>query len=183
MRKTLLHTVHREMGARMVPFGGWDMPVWYTSNSDEHRAVRQAAGLFDVSHMGCWDVRGPEAAAFLNMVMVNDISLLSVGQSQYSALFDVDGIPLDDLIVYYLAQDQYLVVVNAANNDKDWAWVNAVLKGETMIDTHRPWVKWDGTDGNVILRDLRDPAAGDDMRMELALQGPKARDVLLSPWR
>lgn len=180
LRKTPLTKLHRELGARMVPFGGWEMPVWYTSNSAEHRAVRQAAGLFDVSHMGCWDVRGSEAAAFLNMVMVNDISTLSVGQSQYSALFDVDGIPLDDLIVYHLAQEHYLVVVNAANNDKDWAWINAALNGETMIDTHRPWVKWDAPTGTVNLRDLRDLSAGDDMRMELALQGPNARDVLLA---
>ncbi len=180
LRKTPLNNLHREMGARMVPFGGWDMPVWYTSNSAEHRAVRQTAGLFDVSHMGCWDLRGSEAAAFLNMVMVNDISALSVGQSQYSALFDVDGIPLDDLLVYRLAQEHYLVVVNAANNDKDWAWVNAVLNGETMIDSHRPWVKWDAPAGTVILRDLRDPSAGDDMRIELAMQGPKSRAILLA---
>ncbi len=89
-RKTLLHAIHREMGARMVPFGGWDMPVWYTANLDEHHAVREAAGLFDVSHMGCWDVRGPEAAAFLNLTCVNDIHLLEVGESQYTAFFDVE---------------------------------------------------------------------------------------------
>lgn len=178
LKQTYLNATHREMGARMVPFGGWDMPVWYTSNSEEHRAVREAAGLFDVSHMGCWDVQGPEAAAFLNLVLVNDIHTLDIGQSQYSAFFDVEGIPLDDLLVYRLAQEHYLVVVNAANNDKDWAWVNAVLKGEVMIDPSRPWVKWEG--GGVTLRDLRDPASGADMRAELALQGPKATDILLA---
>jgi glycine hydroxymethyltransferase len=156
------------------------MPVWYTSNSAEHHAVRQAAGLFDVSHMGCWDVQGSEVAAFLNMIMVNDISTLSVGKSQYTALFDVEGIPLDDLIVYRLADEHYLVVVNAANNDKDWAWVNAVLKGETMIDPQRPWAKWDAPEGTVVLRDLRLPSAGSDMRMELALQGPKSQAILLA---
>ncbi len=178
LRKTYLNETHRAMGAKMVPFGGWDMPVWYTANSEEHRAVREAAGLFDVSHMGCWDVRGPEAASFLNLVMVNDVHALKVGQSQYSAFFDVDGIPLDDLLVYRMAEDHYLVVVNASNNDKDWAWVNAVLKGEVQIDPRRPWAKWDGN--GVTLRDLRDASAGEDMRAELALQGPRSRDILLA---
>ena len=114
------------------------------------------------------------------MVMVNDISTLSIGQSQYTALFDVNGIPLDDLIVYRLAEEHFLVVVNAANNDKDWTWVNAVLKGETMIDPQRPWVKWHAPTKAVVLRDLRDESAGVDMRMELALQGPNSRDILLA---
>ncbi len=178
--KTRLHATHRDLGARMVPFGGWDMPVWYTSNSDEHHAVREAAGLFDVSHMGCWDVRGPEAAAFLNLVMVNDIYLIDVGGSQYSALFDLDGVPLDDLLVYRPAEEHYLVVVNASNNDKDWAWVNGVLSGEVMIDPQRPWVRWEAPEGSVILRDLRLPEVGDDQRHDLALQGPKAKDILLA---
>ncbi len=178
LRKTRLNAVHRELGARMVPFGGWDMPVWYTGNSEEHRAVREAAGLFDVSHMGCWDVQGPEAAAFLNLILVNDVATLAVGESQYSALFDVDGLPLDDLLVYRMAEAHYLVVVNASNNDKDWAWVNGVLKGEVLIDPNRPWVKWQGE--QVTLRDLRDPSAGAEMRTELALQGPRSTDILLA---
>jgi glycine hydroxymethyltransferase len=178
LRKTHLNAVHREMGGRMVPFAGWEMPVWYSGALEEHRVVREAAGLFDVSHMGCWEASGPEAATFLNLVMVNDINLLEVGQSQYSAFFDVEGIPLDDLMVYRLAPERYLVVVNASNNDKDWAWVNAVARGEVMIDPHRPWVKWNGA--GVTLRDLRDPAAGADMRAELALQGPKSKDILLA---
>lgn len=180
LRRTRLHETHKAMGARMVPFGGWDMPVWYTGALDEHRAVRQAAGLFDVSHMGCWDVRGPEAASFLNLVMANDVDLLDVGESQYSALFDVDGLPLDDLLVYRMAEMHYLVVVNAANNDKDWAWVNAVLRGEVMIDPVRPWARWQAPEGSVTLRDLRSPESGEDMRAELALQGPKSRDILLA---
>jgi len=180
MRQTMLNAVHREMGARMVPFGGWDMPVWYNNARDDHRAVRTAAGLFDVSHMGCWDVRGPEAAAFLNLVMVNDVNTLDVGESQYSALFDVEGMPLDDLLVYRMGDEHYLVVVNAANNDKDWAWVNAVLKGEALIDPQRPWVKWAAPAGSVTLRDLRSADAGPDMRAELALQGPRSKDILLA---
>jgi glycine hydroxymethyltransferase len=178
LRKTCLNATHREMGARMVPFGGWDMPVWYTGNLEEHRAVREAAGLFDVSHMGCWDVQGPEAATFLNMVLVNDVNYVGVGRSQYTAFFGVDGVPLDDLLVYRMADEHYLLVVNASNNDKDWAWINAVLKGEVSIDPQRPWVKWQG-DG-VMLRDLRNAAAGPDMRAEVALQGPKSRAILLA---
>jgi glycine hydroxymethyltransferase len=178
--QTRLHATHRESGARMVPFGGWDMPVWYTSNSEEHRAVREAAGLFDVSHMGCWDVQGPEAAAFLNMILVNDINLLKVGESQYTAFFATDGIPLDDLLVYQIGEAHYLVVVNAANNDKDWAWANGVLHGEVMIDPNRPWVHWEAAENSVVLRDLRTSEAGEDMRQELAIQGPKSKDILLA---
>jgi glycine hydroxymethyltransferase len=87
---------------------------------------------------------------------------------------------LDDLIVYRLADDHFLVVVNAANNDKDWTWINAVLEGKTMIDPQRPWVKWDAAPGSVLIRDLRKPSAGEDMRMELALQGPISRQLLLA---
>jgi glycine hydroxymethyltransferase len=180
LRVTRLHDVHRELGARMVPFGGWDMPVWYTRNLDEHRAVREAAGLFDVSHMGCWDVSGSEAAVFLNLLMVNDVSLLAIGDSQYTALFDLEGVPHDDLLVYRLAETHYLVVVNAANNDKDWAWVNGVLHGEVMIDPHRPWARWEAPEDSVVLRDLRSAEAGADGRHELALQGPKSKDILLA---
>ena len=179
LRKTYLNETHRELGARMVPFGGWDMPVWYTGNLEEHTVVRQAAGLFDVSHMGCWDVSGPEAAAFLNLVMVNDVYTLEVGQSQYSAFFDVDGIPMDDLMVYRMGEEHYLVVVNASNNDKDWAWVQAVLKGEALLDPSRPWVRWPSK-GGVVVRDLRAASAGKDCRAELAIQGPKSKDILLA---
>jgi glycine hydroxymethyltransferase len=178
LRTTRLNAAHREMDAKMVPFGGWEMPVWYTSNLEEHRAVREAAGLFDVSHMGCWDIRGAEAASFLNTILVNSITTLDVGESQYTAFFDVDGIPLDDLLVYKLGEEHYMLVVNAANNDKDWAWANAVLNGEVMIDPQRPWVKFQGED--VELRDLRHPAAGAAMRNELALQGSKSKEILLA---
>jgi glycine hydroxymethyltransferase len=167
------------MGGRMVPFGGWEMPVWYTGNLDEHRAVREAAGLFDVSHMGCWEVTGPEADTFLNLLLVNDINTLDVGTSQYTAFFDVDGVPHDDLLVYRLEPERYLLVVNASNNDKDWAWANAVLNGEVMIDPQRPWVKWRGAEG-VTLRDLRAESEGADRRAELALQGDKSEEILLA---
>ncbi len=177
---TRLHATHRELDARMVPFGGWDMPVWYTSSREEHQAVREAAGLFDVSHMGCWDVQGPEAATFLNLILVNDINLLKVGESQYTAFFATDGNPLDDLLVYQIGEAHYLLVVNAANNDKDWAWMNGVLRGEVMIDPNRPWVRWKTAENGVVVRDLRKPEAGADMRHQLAIQGQKSKDILLA---
>ncbi|MEN3027622.1 MAG: hypothetical protein ABDH31_08015, partial [Chlorobiota bacterium] len=137
----------------MVPFAGWEMPVWYTGVSEEHRAVRTAAGLFDVSHMGVLEVSGPGARAFLERVTTNDVMALKVGESQYTYLLDPEGHVLDDLIIYALAPDRYMLVVNAANNDRDWAWLNAVARGEVQIDQDRPWAML--TD-EVILRDLRD---------------------------
>ncbi len=137
--------------------------------------MRQTAGLFDVSHMGCWDVSGPEAAAFLNLVMVNDVYTLEVGQSQYSAFFDVDGIPMDDLMVYRMGEEHYLVVVNASNNDKAWAWVQAVLKGEALLDSFPSVWSVGPRRVGVVVRDLRARFAGEDCRAELALQGRSRR--------
>ncbi len=98
LKRTALHETHRRLGARMVPFGGWDMPVWYTSAREEHLAVRTAAGLFDVSHMGVLEARGPEACAFLDHVGTNDVSKLVVGRSHYSYLLDENGDVVDDIM-------------------------------------------------------------------------------------
>ncbi len=125
LRKTPLNAVHRESGARMMPFGGWDMPVEYSGLIAEHQAVRAAAGLFDVSHMGEFEVEGPGALAFLQRVTCNDVARLVDGQAQYSALPMPTGAPVDDVIVYRRAADRYLLVVNAANIDKDFAWLQA----------------------------------------------------------
>ena len=179
LKTTPLHALHKELGAKMVPFGGYDMPVWYISVSAEHIATRTGAGLFDVSHMGVFEFSGADVEAFLNALTTNDVSTLKPGQAHYSYLLGVDGIPIDDIFVYRLAWDNFMVVVNAANNDKDWAWVNGLLRGEYMADPDRPWAKLPGR-ATVRIRDLRDPANGDDRRVDLALQGPKSRDVLLS---
>ena len=179
LQKTTLNALHRELGAKMVPFAGWDMPVWYTSVSEEHAAVRTGAGLFDVSHMGVFEVSGPGAELFLNNMATNDIAALEVGRAHYSYLLSTDGIPLDDIFVYRLGSDQFMVVVNAANNDKDWAWLDGVRQGRYAVDDARPCATVPGHDF-VTLRDLRAPAAGDAMRVDIALQGPKSRDVLLS---
>lgn len=176
--RTALNETHRKMGAKMVPFAGWDMPVWYTSVVEEHLATRKAAGLFDVSHMGVFQAEGPDAGLFLDSVCANDISSLEVGQSLYTHFLDVDANVIDDTLVYYRSKDKYLVVVNASNDAKDWAWLNAVLKGEVMVDKDRPWARAFGC--NAVLRNLRDPKEGADMRVDIALQGPKSRDILLA---
>lgn len=177
-QRTALYETHKAMGARLVDFAGWEMPVRYSSVLEEHLATRQAAGLFDVSHMGVYEVEGPTAAAFLNSVVANDVFALDVGESHYTQFLDPDGNVIDDTMVYRREKDLFLVVVNASNDEKDWAWLNAVKNGEVCIDRERPWAVAAGRD--CLLRDLRDPAQGDRMRVDIALQGPKSREILLA---
>jgi glycine hydroxymethyltransferase len=179
LRQTGLNAVHRAMGARMVPFAGWEMPVQYTGVLDEHQAARRGAGLFDVSHMGVWEAAGLGAGAFLDALMGNEISSLFPGQATYAHMLAPTGEVIDDCYVYYRSPGCYLIVVNASNDDKDWAWANAVQRGEVMIDTELPWVKAPGRQ-NVTLRDLRQPSSGADRRVDIALQGPRAREILLA---
>jgi glycine hydroxymethyltransferase len=162
----------------MVPFAGWEMPVWYTSVVEEHLATRTAAGLFDVSHMGVYQVEGLQAGAFLDSVVTNDVGALELGESLYTQFLLPDASVVDDTLVYRRAAEAYLVVVNASNDDKDWAWLNAVRKGEVRVDLERPWAKAFGR--GCRLRNLRDPREGDEMRVDIALQGPKSRDILLA---
>jgi glycine hydroxymethyltransferase len=178
IRRTRLNETHRKLGARMVPFAGWEMPVVYTSITEEHLATRQAAGLFDVSHMGVYQVEGPDASVFLDSVCGNDIAGLAVGESCYTQFLDPDARVIDDSLVYHRPDQKYLVVVNASNDDKDWAWLNAVHDGEVLIDRNRPWARAFGR--NAILRNLRDSKAGADERRDIALQGPRSRDILLA---
>jgi aminomethyltransferase len=155
LKHTPLHELHVALGGKMVPFAGYAMPVQYpTGITAEHRAVREAAGLFDVSHMGEFEVRGPDALALIQRVTVNDAARMDVGQAQYSALCRDDGGIIDDLIVYRFA-DRYMLVVNASNHDKDWAWV---ARHARPLD--------------VELADRSDETA------LLALQGPRAREIL-----
>ena len=120
LKRTPLHAKHLEAGARMVPFGGWDMPVQYAGVIAEHTAVRERVGMFDVSHMGEFLVSGPQALDFLQFVTVNDVSKLKVGRAQYNMLPNSTGGLVDDIYVYRTNDLEYLVVVNAANIDKDW---------------------------------------------------------------
>ncbi len=179
LRTTPLHALHTSLGAKMAPFAGYDMPLWYASVMEEHLAVRTSAGIFDVTHMGVFDAQGPGACEFLDLVTTNDVSRLAVGESHYTYFLDADGLPLDDLMIYRLASDHYLIVVNASNNDKNWAWLNAVKDGRVQIDPRHPGKRFGGG-ARVSLRDLRHPQVGADRRVDIALQGPKSRDILLA---
>ena len=123
LKKTPLHGRHRSSGAKMVPFSGWEMPLEYSSIAEEHMAVRTRAGLFDVSHMGEIEIAGKDALAAVQRIASNDAGRLAVGQAQYSGLMTPAGTFVDDLLVYRLASDHFLLVVNAGNIGKDYAWI------------------------------------------------------------
>jgi len=154
LKKTPLNSVHRELDARLVDFAGWEMPVDYGAVVAEHLAVRTAAGLFDVSHMGEILVEGAGAVGLLQRLTPNDASRLTVGQAQYSALTTPQGCFIDDLIIYRLGDSSYLAVVNAANVEKDLEWIESHRRGEGEVT-------------NV-----------SDRYGLIALQGPRAQDIL-----
>ncbi len=157
LQRTPLYETHRALGAKMMPFGGFEMPVQYTSILDEHRAVREAAGLFDVSHMGEVLVRGADAFDFVQCLVTNDASTLYDGRAMYTVMCRDDGGAVDDLLVYRLAEETYLLVINASNIEKDLAHMQAVhTKG--------------GFDCSV--EDVS------ELMGLLALQGPKAFDII-----
>ena len=179
LRRTALNAIHREAtaGHNMVPFAGWDMPVLYTSIRDEHTAVRTAAGLFDVSHMGPFEVRGRDAIRFLDLVTTNFAWRLRPGLSQYSYILRPDGTVLDDLLIYMLAVDRIMVVANASNADEVIAWLQAVAAGEARISEKDPGLRPDTPDVRVV--NLRDrDQAGDGMRVNVSLQGPRSVEIL-----
>ncbi|WBA40219.1 glycine cleavage system aminomethyltransferase GcvT [Hymenobacter canadensis] len=124
LKTVVLNDVHQQLGAKMVPFAGYNMPVRYSSDLDEHHTVRRAVGIFDVSHMGEFRVRGPQALDLIQRVTSNDASKLTDGKAQYSCLPNADGGIVDDLLVYKLADEDYMLVVNASNIDKDWNWIS-----------------------------------------------------------
>jgi len=123
LKRVALHDVHTALGAKLIPFAGYQMPVWYASQTTEHHAVREKVGMFDVSHMGEFSVKGKEAEAFLQYITSNDVALLSDGKVQYSCFPNDKGGIVDDLLVYKMAEEDYLLVVNASNIDKDWNWL------------------------------------------------------------
>lgn len=178
LRRTSLYEVHKSSGAKLIPFAGWEMPVWYTSVVEEHLATRQAAGLFDVSHMGAYDVRGADAASFLDTVCGNDCGGLLPGESLYTHFLTPEADVIDDTLVYRRGWEDYLVVVNASNDDKDRTWLESVRDGKVRIDSGRPWARTYGYEAEI--RNLRAPQAGSAMRVDIALQGPKSRDILLA---
>ena len=156
-KRTPLFQQHEELGAKIVPFAGWEMPVTYEGIREEHSAVRRHVGMFDVSHMGEVEVEGPGALRFLQRVLTNDVGEIAIGGAQYSCLCQEDGGVLDDLFAYRLGGDRYLVVTNAANHEADLAWLGRQSR-----------------EFDVIVRDVADRYA------MLAVQGPHARAVLTS---
>jgi len=156
LKRTPLYEQHRALGARLVEFGGWEMPVQYSSILEEHEAVRTRAGLFDVSHMGEFKVEGPDALDFLQYLVPNDVSRLAIHQALYTQLCLPNGNVIDDLLIYRLAEQHYMLVVNASNIANDFAWIN----GQTSHFQH------------VVVSDQSETTA------LVAVQGPLAEEIL-----
>ncbi|MFH1066490.1 MAG: glycine cleavage system aminomethyltransferase GcvT [bacterium] len=133
-RRTVLYETHVTAGARMVDFAGWEMPVQYTSILAEHHAVRKAAGLFDISHMGEFFVSGAQAVSWLNGLLTNDARKIPVGGSQYTLMLNEQGGVIDDLILYRLEEEGFLLVVNASRIDEDWAWLNSKKTSGVLLE-------------------------------------------------
>jgi glycine hydroxymethyltransferase len=176
LKRTPLYEWHKTNGAKLIPFAGWEMPVWYTSVLEEHSATRNNAGLFDITHMGVFHAEGLDAVAFLDSVCGNSIGALKVDESCYTHFLDPNGNVIDDLLIYRHDKVKYLIVVNAANEEKDWAWLTAVKNGFVKIDNKFSFAKAYGRD--CVLKNLKDPANKEEMRVAVALQGPKSRDIL-----
>jgi len=156
LRRTALHATHHSHKAKMVGFGGWDMPVQYRGLIEEHMAVRQRVGLFDVSHMGDIQLRGPNSLAAVQKLLMNDASKLQIGQAHYSAMLYPNGTFVDDVVLHKLGDNDYLIVINAGTREKDVAWVRSVIGGMTGVHVN----------------DFS------DYYTQLAIQGPKAKDTL-----
>ena len=154
LQTTPLHTQHQQLGARMAPFARYEMPLWYSSVAEEHRAVRERCGVFDVAHMGVYRATGAGAERTLDTLTTNDVRQLHVGTSHYTFLLDVDGQPFDDLLIYRLGAEDFLLVVNAANDLKNWAWMNAAMAGEVRIDEAYPERRLESGQ-RTVLQDLR----------------------------
>lgn len=155
MKKTPLNARHRELGAKMVEFGGWDMPVQYRGIIEEHHATRNHAGIFDVSHMARFWVTGPDSERFIQLINTFDISQTAIGQSDYGIMCYEDGGIVDDIFVYHLGEDEWMIVANAGNAEKDWAWLQEHTQGFDVTLTDR----------------------SPELAM-IALQGPKAEAIL-----
>lgn len=156
LKRTALYDKHLEMGAKMVEFAGYDMPVRYSSLIEEHMAVRQSVGVFDVSHMGEFWVEGAGALDLIQKISSNDASVLKVGEAQYSCMPNATGGIVDDLIIYRISEGQFMLVVNASNIEKDWNWINSHNTFKAVLSNR-----------------------SEEMSL-LAVQGPKAAELLQS---
>jgi len=159
LKRTPLFAAHQRAGGKLIEFGGWEMPVHYSSIVDEHLAVRRAGGLFDISHMGEVSISGPNALAFLNQLLTNDAAKLAVGQGQYTLMCNERGGVIDDLYAYRIGPQEYLLVINASRIDADLGWME------------RQWAAWPKR-SDVQLKDLSDSLGA------VALQGPRVRPIL-----
>jgi aminomethyltransferase len=154
LKTTPLHSIHRSMGAKMVDFGGWDMPVQYSGIIEEHLAVRRAVGVFDVSHMGEIEISGPEAARLADFVTTNSVARLKIGQAQYSGVLYEHGGFVDDVLVHKVADDHFFICVNASNQEKDFAHILAANRFDAEVEF------------------------ASARYAQIAIQGPRAIDVL-----
>ncbi|MCQ6275936.1 glycine cleavage system aminomethyltransferase GcvT [Bacillus sp. V3B] len=154
LKRTPLFEAYKKYGAKVIDFGGWELPVQFSSILEEHEAVRKEAGLFDVSHMGEVLVEGKDAESYINYLVTNDVTKVRINQAQYTAMCYPDGGTVDDLLVYKLADEKYLLVINASNIEKDCEWMEQHVKGEVTLQN---------ISGNVA---------------QLAIQGPKAESIL-----
>jgi aminomethyltransferase len=178
VRKTALNAVHRQMGAKMVEFNGWDMPVEYPASIgcgivNEHMAVRTGVGIFDVSHMGDIRLAGPRALAAVQHISMNDASRLAIGQAQYSALLYPQGTFVDDVIVHRLGEDEYLLVINAGTREKDFNWVRDNTRSLTARSSIFPTTS----------PRLRFRAEGGESAAETDRRRPERGEVLLGDAR
>ncbi len=156
MKITAFNQIHKDLGAKMVPYAGFEMPVQYAGVNQEHLVVRNGVGVFDVSHMGQFFIKGPEALELLQYIGSNDASKVKVGQAQYTCLTNEKGGIVDDLIIYRMSEDEWMLVVNASNIDKDWEWINKYNKFDVEIENRS------------------------DQLSLLAIQGPKAIEAMQS---
>ena len=162
---------------RMADFAGYLMPLWFSSISAEHNAVRESAGLFDCTHMGVLEFKGNNAKDFLNFITTNDVSRLKAGSAQYSYVLDAAGNILDDVIVYKRSEENFMVVVNAANEPKIKAYLKVLQNDEVTINAEKPDQK---LEHKPEIRDMRDCNTGTDCRVDIALQGPASMELLQS---
>lgn len=159
LKRTPLFAAHQKLGGKLIEFGGWEMPVQYSSIVDEHHAVRRAAGIFDISHMGEISVTGPSAAAFLNHTLTNDVRKLAVGQGQYTLMCNPRGGVVDDLYAYRLRDEEYLLIVNASRIAADWDWLQEQYEGGAVA-------------GQIRIRDCSEQYGA------VAVQGPRVAEFI-----
>jgi len=179
-RPSVLYDEHvkRTSKSHIAAFAGYLMPLWYSSIAEEHRAVRERAGLFDCTHMGVLEVSGADAAEFLNLVTTNEVPSLKIGRARYGYILDAAGNVLDDLIIYRRSETNFMVVVNAANEAKIKFYLHELREGRAAVDTEASAWTAKLPRLRAAVRDLRDPSRPKDRRVDIALQGPASMETL-----